>query len=122
VPRFNIFTPFPGTGLYDVCLQHGLQPPERLADWVTFNYRTVNRRAVWLSDRQKRIIRMLHFATLLAERNNFINPYKKTRLWVKLAALLYLSVARFRVRRFFYRFPLDLKMAEWLGVYPKQGA
>jgi hypothetical protein len=41
---------------------------------------------------------------------------------VKLAASLYLPVARFRVENTFHRFPLDLKLAEWLGVYPKQGA
>jgi anaerobic magnesium-protoporphyrin IX monomethyl ester cyclase len=122
VPRFNVFTAFPGTPLYDECLKHGLQPPEQLEDWVSFNYRTVNPRAVWLSDEQKRMIRMLHFATLLAERNNFISPYKKTPAWVKLAASLYLPVARLRVSRAFHRFPLDLKLAEWLGVYPKQGA
>jgi anaerobic magnesium-protoporphyrin IX monomethyl ester cyclase len=122
VPRFNIFTAFPGTPLYEECRNQGLRPHERLEDWVTFNYRTVNDRAVWLSAEQKAMIRMLHFATLLAERNNFINPYKKTPLWVKLAASLYLPVARFRVENTFHRFPLDLKLAEWLGVYPKQGA
>ncbi|MCK5378104.1 MAG: B12-binding domain-containing radical SAM protein [Acidobacteria bacterium] len=122
VPRFNIFTPFPGTPLYEICLEHGMEPPERLEDWVSFNYRNINDSVPWLSAKMKKTIRMLHFATLLAEPNNFIKPYKKTSQLVRLFAGLFCPVAAFRVRHLFYHFPLDLKLAEWLGLYPKQRA
>jgi anaerobic magnesium-protoporphyrin IX monomethyl ester cyclase len=120
VPRYNIFTPYPGTPIFDIAVEHGFVPPSRLEDWVSLNYRTVNKGSVWLSERQKKTIRMLHFTTLLAQRNNFIKPYKKTPLWVRAIALLYYPVACFRVRCLFPWFPVELKMAELLGVYPKQ--
>ncbi len=121
VPRFNIYTPFPGTELFNLSVENGLRVPQKLEDWVSFNYRTVNDSAVWVSERMKKLIRMLHFATLLAEPNNFINSYKKTSLPVALAAAIYYPIARMRVKNLYYQFPIDLKLAELLGVYPKQG-
>ena len=121
VPRFNIFTPFPGTELFNISVENGLKVPQKLEDWVSFNYRTVNKSAVWVSERMKKLIRMLHFATLLAERNNFINPYKRTSLPVALAAAIYYPIAKLRVKKLYYQFPIDLRLAEALGVYPKQG-
>ncbi len=120
VAHLNIYTPFPGTGLFNLAVAHGLRVPERLADWVPFNYRTVNENAPWLSKQAKKVIRMLHFAALLAEKNNFLNPYKKTNPVVVLLAMLYYPIARKRVEKMYYRFPVELKVAEWLGWYPKQ--
>jgi hypothetical protein len=120
VPRYNIFTPYPGTPIFDIAVEHGFVAPSRLEDWVSFNYRTVNDSSAWLSEKQKKIIRMLHFTTLLAQPNNFIKPYKKTSLWVRIIAALYYPVACFRVRHLFPWFPVERKMAELLGVYPKQ--
>ena len=120
MPRYNIFTPYPGTGLFDIAIANGFIPPASLEGWVSYNYRTINAGAVWLSKKQKKIIRMLHFATLLAQPNNFIRPYKKTSLWVRLIAAAYYPIASFRVRHLFPWFPVELRMAELLGVYPKQ--
>jgi anaerobic magnesium-protoporphyrin IX monomethyl ester cyclase len=120
VAHMNIYTPFPGTGLFDLSVHHGLRVPEKLEDWVPFNYRTVNENAPWLSKQAKKVIRMLHFAALLAEKNNFLNPYKKTNPLVVLMATLYYPIARKRVEKLYYKFPVELKFAEWLGLYPKQ--
>ena len=120
IPRMNVFTPFPGTGLYDVSMQNGLRAPEKLEDWVSFNWRTVNKYTPWLSGKRQKLIRMLHFISALALRNNFIAPYKKTSFLVRLLATIYYPIARVRVKRLFHRFPLEMRLAEWAGVYPKQ--
>ena len=120
VSRLNIYTPFPGTGLFDISVKHGLKVPKRLEDWVSFNFRTVTENTPWLSKRRKKIIRMLHFTSALALRNNFISPYKDTSFLVKLLATMYYPIARQRLKKLFYKFPLEIKLAEWLNVYPKQ--
>ena len=120
IPRLNVFTPFPGTGLYEISVRNGLSVPERLEDWVSFNWRTITRNAGWLSEKRKKLIRMLHLTAALALRNNFIAPYKKTSFLVRLLATIYYPIARIRVKKLFYRFPLELRLAEWTGVYPKQ--
>ena len=120
IPRINIYTPFPATGLFDLAIEHGLVKPDRLEDWVSFNYRTVNRNAAYLKGKRKKLLRILHFTSALALWNNFISPYKKTDWWIRLAALLYYPVARLRTRYLFDRFPAEVTLAEWLGLYPRQ--
>lgn len=120
IPRLNIFTPFPGTGLFDIAVQQGFVKPGRLEDWVSFNFRTINRNAFYLSKKRKKLLRMLHFISALALRNNFISPYKKTHWWARLVAVLYYPMARLRIRYLFDHFPLEITLAEWLRVYPRQ--
>jgi radical SAM superfamily enzyme YgiQ (UPF0313 family) len=121
IPRLHVFTPFPGTGLFDISVRNGLKIPDRLEDWVPFNWRTVSDAVPWLSDDRKKIIKMLHFTSTLALLNNFVTPYKETSLLVRLLAALYYPIARMRVQGLFYRLPIERKVAEWTGVYPKQG-
>lgn len=120
VSHLNIYTPFPGTGLFDISIENGLKPPQTLEEWVPFNYRTVNDSIPWISERRKKIIQMLHFTSMLAGKNNFTNPYKKTHPLVVLLARLYYPIAKFRVENLYHQFPLEMKLAEQLGVYPKQ--
>ncbi len=34
----SIFTPHPGTPLFDLSVEHGLKPPTKLEDWVTYSF------------------------------------------------------------------------------------
>ncbi|MFO1429197.1 MAG: radical SAM protein [Candidatus Competibacteraceae bacterium] len=120
VPRLNVFTPFPGMADFDLAVQHGLKVPAALEEWVSFNFSTVNRYAPWLSADQKSLIRMLHFTSALAIRNNFVTPYKKTHWLVRLLASIYYPLAYLRVKKRFHQFPLEVKLAQWTGVYPHQ--
>lgn len=120
IPRLNVFTPFPGTYLYRLSVDNGLKVPEKLEDWVTFNFRTTHSTAPWLSEKRKKLIRMLHFVSALAIGGNFIVPYKKTHFIARTLAALYYPIARVRIKKLFYHFPIELKLAEWSGVYPKQ--
>ena len=119
VSLVNIYTPFPGTGLFDIAVQNGLRPPEKLEDWIPWNWRNVH--GPWLSSKMKKTIRMLHFTTMLAQKNNFLKPVKRTNPLMVLLARLYYPIARMRVKYLFYRFPIEIKLAEWLGLYPRQG-
>ncbi|MBW1742058.1 MAG: B12-binding domain-containing radical SAM protein, partial [Deltaproteobacteria bacterium] len=120
IPRLNVYTPFPGTGLFDISVENGLKMPLKLEDWIPFNFRTVTENAPWLSKRRMELLRMLHFISALAVRNNFISPYKETNMLVRLVATAYYPIARKRIENLYYKFPVELKIAEWLGVYPKQ--
>jgi radical SAM superfamily enzyme YgiQ (UPF0313 family) len=103
VSHMNIYTPFPGTGMFDIAVENGLKCPEKLEDWVPFNYRTVNESSPWLSKKQKKTI-----------------TYKKTSPLIRLMARLYYPVALKRVEKLFYHFPIEIRIAEWLGLYPRQ--
>jgi hypothetical protein len=58
---FNIYTPYPGTELYHLALQYGLKEPERLEDWVRFNYRKVAEDAPWIPPETRKLVEGLDF-------------------------------------------------------------
>jgi anaerobic magnesium-protoporphyrin IX monomethyl ester cyclase len=117
----NVYTPYPGTALFEVAVKHGFVPPQRLEDWVPFNWRTVNRaRMPWITPERERLMQMLHCSSLFLEKNNFITPLWPTHPLVRLGAWLYRPLARWRVAHLDARCPLEIKLVEALRLYPKQ--
>ncbi|MGB7575272.1 MAG: radical SAM protein, partial [Thermodesulfobacteriota bacterium] len=117
---FNIYTPFPGTELFDMTLKYGLHVPKRVEDWAAFNYRNLVQGAPWLSEEMRRIVEMLDFCIFFIGKRPFLQPYEKTSPWVSLLCNLYAPLARRRVKHFWGRIPLEIKLAKLFGLYAKQ--
>lgn len=117
---FNIYTPFPGTELFDVTVRHGLRVPERIEDWAAFNYRNLTQGAPWLSAEMRHIVEMLDFCVFFIGKRPFLEPYEKTSPWVSLLCNLYAPLAKMRVKHFWGQFPVEIKLAKLLGLYAKQ--
>jgi radical SAM superfamily enzyme YgiQ (UPF0313 family) len=120
VKTFNIYTPYPGTRLYDKCVQMGLNPPERLEDWAGFNYRNIPRESTWISAETKKMIGALDFPLMFLGKGHFVNPYKKTNPLVVGLSRLYYPVARYRVTHLYDRFPIETKLIKALGLFGRQ--
>lgn len=116
VKTFNIYTPYPGTELYNVALQQGLKVPERLEEWAVFNFRSVARKADWIVPETKRLVENLDFPLMFLG-ENFTHPYRKTNPLVISLGRLYAPVARYRVRNLDVRFPLESKLVRSLGLF-----
>jgi len=117
---FNIFTPFPGTELFNVTIRHGLHAPDRLEDWFSFNYRNLTQGAPWLSEKMRHLIEVLDFCAFLMGPRPFLQPYEKTDPIVSLLSKVYAPLARMRIKHFWDRFPIEMKLAKFLGLYAKQ--
>jgi|MudIll2142460700_1097286.scaffolds.fasta_scaffold00156_12 radical SAM superfamily enzyme YgiQ (UPF0313 family) len=117
---FNIFTPFPGTELFDVTVKNGLHAPERLEDWFSFNYRNLTQGAPWLSKKMSHLIEVLDFCAFLMGKRPFLQPYEKTDPMVSFLCKVYAPFARMRVKHFWDRLPVEMKLAKLLGLYAKQ--
>lgn len=118
IKTLNIYTPLPGTKLFDLSVQHGLKVPDTLEDWVSFNYRTIN--LPWLSDDRRKLIEMLHCCTNFLEKHSFFDPKIDIHPIFRLLARLYRPFAKWRVENLYYRFPIEIRVFEWLGLYKKQ--
>ena len=117
----NIYTPYPGTELFDLSIENGLKPPERLEDWISFNWRTTNRKNTpWITKDREKLLRMLHCSSLFLEKNYFLNPIWPTNPLIVMLAKLYHPIAKKRVEKLYYKFPIEIKLVEWLHLYPKQ--
>jgi hypothetical protein len=114
----NVYTPLPGTALFDLAVQHGLKVPQRLEEWIPFNYRTIN--LPWVPADRRRLMEMLHCCTNFLERHSFFDPKIDIHPVFRLLARFYRPFARWRVERSFYRFPVEIRLFEWLGLYKRQ--
>jgi len=117
---FNIFTPFPGTELFDMTVKNGLHTPERVEDWFSFNYRNLTQGAPWLSEKMRHLVEVLDFCIFLMGKRPFLQPYEETDPMVSLLCKVYVPFAKMRVKHFWDRFPIEMKIAKFLGLYAKQ--
>jgi len=116
---FNIFTPYPGTVLFDIAVEHGLRAPERIEDWFPFQYRNLTQGGPWLSKKMSHLIEVLDFCTFLMGKGPFIRPYEKIAPVVAVLCKIYAPLARMRVRHFWDQFPIEIKLAKFFGLYAK---
>ena len=117
--------PYPGTPLYDVCLEHGYPERKSLEEWIGFgwNDKKEAERLVWVDkDFRKKAVMFGEIVRYVAHRNwlreenkgrKFGVKYMILSLW-KLADLFLYSSFMYRIKNFNFRFPLDLKA--WMLV------
>ena len=120
VKTFNIYTPYPGTQLYDVCVESGLQEPEDLEGWGYFNFRNVAAQSPWIPPATKKMITALDFPLMFLGKGHFVNPYKKTNPLVIALAKLYYPVARYRVTNLETRWPIESTLVKSMGLFGRQ--
>ncbi len=117
----NIFTPYPGTELFETAVQNGLQMPQALDEWARFNYRNLPQEYPWLSKKMRQTIQMLDFCSFFVGSRGYTNPFKKTHPLAVALATLYAPLARMRVEKLFSKFPVEIKLAKMLGLFARQG-
>jgi len=117
---FNIYTPFPGTELFDMTVTHGLHIPERLEDWGSFNYRNLTQGAPWLSAEMRRLVEMLDFCNFFVGKKIFHQSFAETNPLVSFLIAVYAPLARQRMRHSWGRFPVEIKLAKLLGLYARR--
>ena len=113
---FNIFTPFPGTELFDMSLKHGLRFPEKIEDWIPFSYRNLVQGAPWMSGEMRHLLEVMDFCTFFMSNRPFVSPYEKTNKWFSFLSRLYSPVARFRVKFLWDGFPIEVRLARLFGL------
>ena len=117
---FNIYTAYPGTELYQYAIENGLEVPDTLEEWAKFNFRRVPKQAAWINPGTKRLIENLDFPLMFLG-SNFTSPYRKTHPLVVSMAKLYSPLAKYRVRNFDVRLPIETKLVKALGLFARQG-
>ena len=120
VKTFNIYTPYPGTELYELAIQLGLKEPQRLGDWARFNFRNIPRESAWIEPEMRKLITGLDLPLMFLGKGHFVNPYKKTNPLVVALARLYYPVARYRVKHLNGRIPIETKVVKALGLFGRQ--
>ena len=111
---FNVYTPFPGTELFNLAVQYGLRPPERLEDWAQFSYRNTHSDSPWILPETKKFISVLDFALMCSSHDNSLGSLRKADPIAVWLARAYSPLARYRVKHLDTRFPLETKLIKGL--------
>jgi len=112
----QIFVPYPGTELFEMSVQHGLQIPQKLEEWTSYGW--INRKVEypWLSAEMKGLLRMLSFCGVFMPSDKLIKHFSaNVSLPITLIARLYYPIARIRVKGLHYKFMPEIEVAELLG-------
>ena len=59
IPAWRVFTPYPGTDLYNLAIKEGWCPPKILEEWASYDFNTV--KMPWVKGKIKKIINNVVF-------------------------------------------------------------
>lgn len=117
---FPTYTPFPGTPMWELALSQGLQPPQKLEDWVNWNmddYDLEGRQIPWFNQRQRKWIGNISYMSILA---NAVKNVGKGIEGLFMRGVFLLGLApmqwyyRFRLKNKWYKNMPELAIARYL--------
>jgi len=112
--QLKVFTPFPGTELFDICLKHGLKPPKTFEDWSNFYYNSASYE--WRSKKDRKFLEKLSYITSFLDQKTISWHLGKTpidRVLIK----MYSKIARFRCKYNFYFFTPEVSLMKIVKKY-----
>lgn len=107
----KIFTPFPGTELYNSCLKLGMKIPKSLNEWGDFDFNTPV--DGWRDDNMNKFLEKMSYITSFIDgRSVAINI--KANIFLKILIKIYSAVIRLRCRYHFYYFTPEFHLMKFL--------
>lgn len=111
-PKLTIYTPFPGTALYQDAIEHGFKEPGSLEAWGNYRYGVVDN-SPWLKGRRRSTLRTACFLSVtdFTARGLKSTRFKDKKLWYLAHRVLGVS-ARFRWKHKFFRFGYEFRLLD----------
>ena len=115
-----IYTALPGTPMYEFALQNGLRPPQHLGGWIDWNfdeYDLEGKRIPWFNYKDRKKLGNLSYMSILANAiPNLIDSVRNVFIRY-LLKIIYAPISyyyRFRLKRKYYTFFIDLAIIKYL--------
>lgn len=107
----SLYSPFPGTPLFDTCIEKGMPYPKSLEDWIDMDYSKVN---YIESIKTKKEIEFIENSQHIANYLNSEVYSEKTGMLKRTLARFYSKIVRNRVKHNFYFFMPELRLRKML--------
>ncbi|MCX7716152.1 MAG: B12-binding domain-containing radical SAM protein [Endomicrobia bacterium] len=101
---FYIYTPYPGTELFNYVVSKGYKVPQKLEDWAECEWDSIKHK------RLKKFYEDIHFVSMFVD--NKIKEYQTKFKLLKFLFYLYRPFARLRLRYLFFWFLLEKRVFE----------
>jgi len=114
-----LYTPFPGTPLWDVAMGYGLKPPAKLEDWAKWQFEEFDDEGVrlpWYSAEERRYRgNLCYLASLANIVPSIISDFNGTAQGLLFKAAYYLPYQyfNFRFRHKMYKNMPEMKLIRW---------
>jgi radical SAM superfamily enzyme YgiQ (UPF0313 family) len=105
----QLYSPYPGTPLYDYCLRNGMAFPRRLEEWTESGWEHIDYR--WLSRSEERFLQKVAYFTFFLDGKTVAESTRSPLL--RLAARAYGWIVRQRVRLDFYGLMPEVHLIKW---------
>lgn len=112
ISGFNQFTPYPGTELFRLSVQHGLKPPEDLEGWINYDESDCAKNNPWIDNKRKRLLDTLYFTGFFIDHKfqmHFTGNSLRNRLF-RYIAIAYRPVAKLRFKNSITAMPVELAL------------
>ncbi len=98
IPSWRVFTPYPGTELYEKSQEKGFKLPESLEEWAAYDFKTIQ--MPWVNRKAKRIIMNVAYAMQFLS----LRDSGSKNLYYRLSRL-YGKTVDFRFKKHWFFFP-----------------
>lgn len=118
----NQFIPFPGSELYEECINGGYKEPQTLEEWALIDTHYNNMATPWNTPELESTLHSIQAALMFADkkterelsgdgkRGPVLNTLFKC---IALGAKMYRPIARYRLRNRFFKFPIDYHLIKF---------
>ncbi len=104
----KIYTPFPGSELFELAVKEGFVPPKNIIEWSTFNYNT--QKYEWSNQNDRKLLKKLSYLTYFLDQHSMSNITKNKIL--KFFIKLYSKLIYFRCKYHFFAFTPEVEILD----------
>lgn len=105
------FTPIMGTDFFDLAINYGFKQPQSLEEWADLRFDDwLEKYPSWLSKKEISEIETISLVSYFANKNV---SYKFARPFLKILLLLYNPIAKFRFKKKFFKFSIELRLRQF---------
>ena len=102
----QLYSPYPGTALYEECVRAGMRVPQSLEEWTESGWEHID--YSWLSPAEERFLHKAAYATFFLDGKTVAESMHSPLM--RLAARIYGAVVRQRIRWNFYAFMPEVEL------------
>jgi anaerobic magnesium-protoporphyrin IX monomethyl ester cyclase len=103
------YVPYPGTALYNEAVKNGFKTPVNLEGWAEYSWDKYTTFDIpWFSKKRQRMLLDLYYCSAL------MNPdytYITSKIY-PIVARIFSKLARYRMKRLNFKFPIDIRLLE----------
>lgn len=104
----KIYTPFPGSELFDLAIKEGFVAPKNVMEWSTFNYNT--QKYAWQTPTDRELLKKLSYITYFLDQHSMSNITKNRIL--KLCIAVYSKLVYLRCKHRFFAFTPEVAVLD----------